>query len=110
MSRERACATEHRRSLPGGASAQADSRRSPPGSVSAQANCRRSLLGGASAFTVVLTEMVAVAAVSGLILILAYGPYSRGILWLAGHATRSQRNLGVFLAAIVAVPAVLLLI
>ncbi len=67
------------------------------------------VLGGAAAFTVVLTEMLAVGLVSGTILLLAYGPYSRGILSIAGHVTHNQRNLGVFLAAIVAVPAVLML-
>jgi sodium-dependent phosphate cotransporter len=68
------------------------------------------ILGGDTAFTVVLTEMLAVAAVSGVILLFAYGPYSRFILAAAGRATHSQRNLGVFLAAIVAVPAVLMLV
>lgn len=68
------------------------------------------VLGGATAFTVVLTEMVAVAFVSGLILLLAYGQYSRLILGLSSRATRSHRNLGVFLAAIVAVPLVLMAI
>ena len=68
------------------------------------------VLGGASAFTVVLTEMFAVALVSGAILVLAYGPYSRGILYVSGRVTHSQRSLGVFLGAIVAVPAVLLLV
>ena len=68
------------------------------------------VLGGASAFTVVLTEMVAVGFVSGVVLLLAYGPYSRAILAVAGQATRSQRNLGVFLAAIVAGPLALLLV
>ena len=66
------------------------------------------VLGGASAFTVVLTEMLAVACVSGLILVLLYGPYSRAILAVSGMATHSQRNLGVFLVAIVALPLVLL--
>ncbi|MGE0597990.1 MAG: hypothetical protein AB7J35_12610 [Dehalococcoidia bacterium] len=67
------------------------------------------VLGGAAAFTVVLTEMLAVGVVSASILLLAYGPYSRGILAIAGRVTHRQRNLGIFLAAIVAVPAVLML-
>lgn len=62
------------------------------------------VLGGASAFTVVLTEMAAVAVVSSVILGLFYAPYSRGILAVAGRVTHSRRNLAVFLAAIVAVP------
>lgn len=68
------------------------------------------LLGGATAFTVVLTEMLSVAAVSLTVLVLLYGPYSRMVLAVAGQATRNQRSLGVFLGAIVAVPAVLLLL
>ena len=68
------------------------------------------LLGGDSAFTVVLTEMLAVALVSASVLVLTYGPYARGILYVASRVTHSQRNLGVFLAAIVAVPMVLLLV
>jgi hypothetical protein len=68
------------------------------------------ILGGASAFTVVLTEMIAVALVSGTILLLAYGPYARLILALSSRATHNQRSLGLFLAAIVAVPLALLLI
>ena len=68
------------------------------------------ILGGASAFTVVLTEMLAVGVVSGVVLCLFYGPYSRAILALSGRVTHSQRNLGIFLAAIVALPAVLLLV
>jgi solute carrier family 34 (sodium-dependent phosphate cotransporter) len=68
------------------------------------------ILGGAAAFTVVLTEMVAVAIVSGAILLLAYGPYARFILVLSSRATHNQRSLGAFLGAIVAVPLVLLLI
>ncbi len=67
------------------------------------------ILGGATAFTVVLTEMVAVAAVSLLILTCFYGPYSRAVLRLAHEATRSERRLAVFLAAIVALPVALLL-
>jgi hypothetical protein len=67
------------------------------------------VLGGAAAFTVVLTEMLAVGVVSALVLLLAYGPYSRAILSISGRITHNQRSLGVFLAAIVAVPAVLML-
>ena len=68
------------------------------------------LLGGDAAFTVVLTEMVAVGAISVAILTGAYGPYSAAVLGTTGWITRSPRNLGVFLAAIVAVPAVLLVV
>lgn len=68
------------------------------------------VLGGASAFTVVLTEMVSVGIVSGLVLLFAYPLYSRGVLAVAARVTHSQRNLGVFLAVIVAVPLALLLV
>lgn len=68
------------------------------------------ILGGETAFTVVLTQMLAVAAVSAVLLTVAYGPYSRLILSTTHEATRSKRNMGVFLGAIVALPAVLLLV
>ncbi len=68
------------------------------------------ILGGDTAFTVVLTEMLAVAAVSSVLLTVAYGPYSRLILGTTHQATRSKRNMGIFLGAIVAVPAVLMLV
>ena len=67
------------------------------------------VLGGAAAFTVVLTEMLAVGLVSATILLLAYEPYSRAILAVAARATHNQRSLGVFLATILAVPVVLML-
>jgi Na+/phosphate symporter len=66
------------------------------------------ILGGATAFTVVMTEMVSVAVISLVILTMFYGPYSRAILGLAHHVTRSQRHLALFLGVIVAVPLVLL--
>ncbi|MEX0784931.1 MAG: hypothetical protein WD557_20035 [Dehalococcoidia bacterium] len=68
------------------------------------------ILGGDAAFTVVLTEMLAVAAISVVVLVAAYGPYSRAILAAAHWATVKPRNLGMFLAAIVAVPAVMMLV
>lgn len=68
------------------------------------------LLGGQGAFTVVLTEMVSVGAISVAILAGAYRPYAAGILGVTAWTTRSPRNLAMFLAAIVAVPAVLLLL
>lgn len=68
------------------------------------------LLGGDRAFTVVLTEMLAVAAVSSVLLTLAYRPYSKAILTGAHWTTGNKRHLAVFLAAIVAVPVALLLV
>jgi hypothetical protein len=67
------------------------------------------ILGGDAAFTVVFTEMVSVAVLSAVVLIAFYGPYSRTILAGAHWATLRPRNLGYFLAAIVAVPALLML-
>lgn len=68
------------------------------------------LLGGQSAFTVVLTEMLAVAAVSAVLLTAVYGPYSRAILASAHWTTSEHSHLAAFLGAIVAVPLVLLLL
>lgn len=67
-------------------------------------------LGGAAAFTVVLTEMLAVTAISAAILFVAYDSYARAILGLASKVTHNRRTFSVFLGAIVAVPAVLLLL
>jgi hypothetical protein len=68
------------------------------------------LLGGDELFTVVLTEMLSVGLISSLILVFFYGPYSRAILAGAHWATVRPRNLSLFLGAIVAVPAVLLVL
>lgn len=68
------------------------------------------ILGGDSAFTVVLTEMLSVAAISTVLLVGFYGPYSRAILASAHWATSKPRNLALFLGAIVALPGVLMLV
>lgn len=68
------------------------------------------LLGGHAAFVVVLTEMLSVAAVSLVVLTLLYGPYARLILAGAHWTTARPRHLAIFLAAIVAVPAALLVV
>lgn len=68
------------------------------------------VLGGAAAFTVVLTEMLAVGLVSATVLLFAYGPYSTVILASASRATRNQWSLGAFLATIVALPLILMLL
>lgn len=68
------------------------------------------LLGGHSAFVVVLTEMASVAAISSVLLTVLYGPYSRAILAGASWTTAKPRHLAVFLGAIVAVPALLLVV
>lgn len=68
------------------------------------------LLGGETAFMVVLTQMVSVAVVSLLLLGGFYGPYSRVILAGAHWTTARPRHLAIFLGAIVAVPAALLVV
>ncbi len=68
------------------------------------------LLGGQDASIVVLTEMLAVATVSLVLLTVLYRPYVAGILGVARWVTAGQRHFLMFLAAIVAVPLVLLLL
>jgi Na+/phosphate symporter len=68
------------------------------------------LLGGDAAFTVVLTQMLSIAAVSAVLLTLLYRPYSSGILVSARWVTARPRHFATFLVAIVGVPLVLLLI
>jgi hypothetical protein len=68
------------------------------------------LLGGQDAFVIVLTEMLAVAAVSAVLLTVLYRPYLALILNTARWVTARQRHFGFFLAAIVGVPLVLLLV
>jgi len=68
------------------------------------------LLGSGDAFTVVLTSMVSVSAVSLLILLLFFRHYERGVLALVQGTTASNLSLGLFLATILVVPLLLLLI
>jgi len=68
------------------------------------------LLNTPRAFTIVFTQMVVGAGVSLLVLLFAYGPYSRAVLTLARRATASRRGFAVFLATILVVPGVLLAI
>jgi hypothetical protein len=66
------------------------------------------LLDSPAAFTVVLTEMLVGGGVSLFVLIVAYEPYTRAILWAAHKASSSRRNLALLLAALFAMPALLL--
>jgi solute carrier family 34 (sodium-dependent phosphate cotransporter) len=66
------------------------------------------LLDTPRAFTIVFVEMITGATVSLFVLIFAYGPYQRAILRLAHLATRDRRGFGVFLGAVLIVPALLL--
>ena len=67
------------------------------------------LLNSPRAFTIVFTEMIAGALVSGLVLVFFYGPYTRAILWAAHRVASGRANLALFLGAFFAVPFLLLL-
>ncbi len=62
------------------------------------------------AVTVVVTQMVLTAAVSLVVLALFYGPYQRAILGAAHFLTANRRSFVAFMAAIFAVPGVLLFV
>jgi Na+/phosphate symporter len=66
------------------------------------------LLDAPRAFTIVFVEMITGATVSLLVLVLFYEPYQRAIHRLAHLATRDRRGFGVFLGAVLIVPALLL--
>jgi len=68
------------------------------------------LLRHPAAFTVFLVEMVSVFVISILILSLAYRPYLRIMLRSVSWVTASNRNLALFMFAILAVPVVLMLV
>jgi Na+/phosphate symporter len=68
------------------------------------------LIERAGAFTVVLVEMISVAAVSLLILTLFYRPFERGILRLVDIIGSTRQNLAIFLLIIVGVPAALMFV
>lgn len=61
------------------------------------------------AFTIVFTQMATGAAVSLCMLLVAYGPYRRAVLWAAHRATSSRTGFAVFLCALTVLPAGLLL-
>ncbi len=68
------------------------------------------LISNPGAFTVVLAEMLTVAAVSVSILAFGYRPYERAILRAATVIGETKRNLIIFLLVSVAVPVALMLI
>jgi hypothetical protein len=68
------------------------------------------VLGGQAAFVVVLTEMLAVAAVSSVLLTVLYRPYAAGILSGARWVTARPTHFATFLVAIVGLPLALLLV
>ncbi len=68
------------------------------------------LLDEPRAFTIVFTQMVVVAAVSLLVLAVAYRPYSRLVLGMAHRITQERRAMALFLGAILLVPLLLFLV
>lgn len=68
------------------------------------------LLNNPPAFTIVLVEMLSVALVSVVILTLFFHQYQSGMLSLVSWVTRSNRNLILFLGAILVAPVVLMLV
>jgi hypothetical protein len=68
------------------------------------------LLRNPAAFTIVLVEMVSIALVSMLILATLYHRFERGVLRSTGWLTASNRNLGLFMLIILALPVILMLL
>lgn len=68
------------------------------------------LLRNPAAFTIVLVGMVSIALVSILILATIYHRYERSVLRATGWLTTSNRNLGLFMIIIFALPLVLMLL
>jgi hypothetical protein len=68
------------------------------------------LLDAPRAFTIIFSEMLAVLAVSLVILVAAFDPFRDLILAAASKATSSRRGFAIFLGALFVVPAVLLLV
>ncbi len=68
------------------------------------------LLDKPEAFTIVFVEMITGATVSLFVLVIAYEPYKRAILWMAHLATRDRRGFAIFLGAILVAPALLLVV
>lgn len=66
--------------------------------------------GGPAAFTIVLVEMLSVAALSLLVLSLFYRPFERTILRLQELTIQNNRTLGLFLCIMLIIPVLLLLV
>ncbi|HEU0074225.1 MAG TPA: hypothetical protein VFS30_09450, partial [Dehalococcoidia bacterium] len=62
------------------------------------------LLDSPQGFEIVLTQMLAGSAVSLIVLVFLYGPYTRLILGIAHRISSSRRSLIVFLAALILAP------
>lgn len=68
------------------------------------------LMNSPYAFTIVLIQMISVAAVSLLILAVSYRAYERAVLGIVGRIMRSRRNLSIFMLALVGTPIILMLV
>jgi sodium-dependent phosphate cotransporter len=68
------------------------------------------LLNNPPAFTVVFIEMFSITIISLLILVTSYGRYQRTVLKAVAWITASNRNLALFMAAIFAMPIILMLV
>lgn len=68
------------------------------------------LVGNPTAFTIVLTEVVAVAAVSLLVLLTAYGPYQAALLGFNRFVAADRRRFFAFVGMLALVPLTLLLL
>lgn len=68
------------------------------------------LLNNSVAFAVVLAQMASVVIVSAAFLALGFSVFERMVLWIAGWASETTRNLAIFVLTIVAVPLLLLLL
>src|SRR5262245_50984838 len=66
--------------------------------------------GGPAAFTIVLVEMISVAALSLVVLLLCYRPFERGVLRLQELIIHDNRTLGVFLCIMLVIPVILLIV
>jgi voltage-gated potassium channel Kch len=67
-------------------------------------------LNNAEAFTVILTNMAAITAVSILILAISYRPYEEAALAFVGWVMADTRHLAIFMVSIVLTPLVLILL
>lgn len=67
------------------------------------------IMGGAPAFTIVLVEMLSVAAISVIVLLLGYRWYERGIVGLLDMIMWNNRSLAIFMGVMLLVPLGLLL-
>ena len=68
------------------------------------------LLGNPAAFTVVFVEMLSISIISLIILLFFYRNYHKAVLKFMNWVTTSNRNLGIYVIALLVVPVLLMLI